>query len=54
MADLVADAPLVARTRELAQALVATDPDLTRPEHRTLAAALERYSLQHRLELWVA
>jgi ATP-dependent DNA helicase RecG len=54
MADLVADAPLVARTRELSQALVTADPDLSHPEHRALAAALERYSLQHKLELWVA
>ncbi|MEK7744689.1 MAG: hypothetical protein AAB578_09920, partial [Elusimicrobiota bacterium] len=47
-ADLFKDADLLAAAKEDAEALLALDPDLTRPEHHPLR---ERLALQYQ-ERW--
>ncbi|MBI5555881.1 MAG: DNA helicase RecG, partial [Elusimicrobia bacterium] len=43
VADLLRDFAILSRTRELSFNLVQEDPQLTRPEHRLLAAEIKKF-----------
>jgi ATP-dependent DNA helicase RecG len=53
-ADLVEDVPLLELARRDAEALVAEDPELARPEHRALSERIERLAAEHRALAGVA
>ena len=47
MADFASDLTLLREAQDAAQALIAADPDLSRPEHALLRARVRRLFAEH-------